>query len=79
MSWQKSHEVQKAELQNAWEELQLQASIHAGDHTVEKSEAEKDLRVLVDNKLNANQRVLAVKKLNDILSCIRQRITSRSR
>ncbi|GAB0188283.1 mitochondrial enolase superfamily member 1 [Grus japonensis] len=46
---------------------------------LESSLAEKDLEVLVDNKLNTNQQcALAAKVANGILGCIRQSTASRS-
>lgn len=43
------------------------------------SSAEKDLRVLVDTKLNMRQqRALMAKKVNGILGCIRGSVASKS-
>ena len=51
-----------------------------GSDCLQGSSAEKDLGVLVDNKLNLSQQhVLAAKRTNGTLSCIRQTIPSRSR
>ncbi|KAJ7411451.1 hypothetical protein BTVI_50017 [Pitangus sulphuratus] len=51
-----------------------------GDDLLESSSVEKDLEVLVDNKLSTNQQCAHVaKKANGILGCIRKSIASRSR
>ena len=51
-----------------------------GATQLESSLAERDLRVLVDTKLNMSQQcALAAKKANGILGYIRQRIASRLR
>ena len=47
--------------------------MHAGGQPAGKSFAEKDLGVLVNNKLNLS---LAVKKADIFLGCIRQSIVS---
>lgn len=47
-------------------------SIYAGDCQLENSSVEKDLSILVDTKMTVNQqRVLATKKANGILDCIK--------
>jgi len=51
-----------------------------GAAQLESSFAEKDLGVLMDNKLNrSQQRALAAKKANGILLCIRRSVASRLR
>jgi len=48
-----------------------------GDHQMEHSSAEKDPGVLVDCRLTMSyQSALAVKKVNSILSCIRNSAAS---
>jgi len=51
-----------------------------GEQWLESCPAEKDLAMLVNSRLNMSQQCAhAAKKANDILACVRNSVTNRSR
>ncbi|KAJ7395817.1 hypothetical protein BTVI_151138 [Pitangus sulphuratus] len=50
-----------------------------GADLMESSSVEKDLGILLDNKLSMSRCVLVAKKANGILGCVRKSIASRTR
>jgi len=52
----------------------------SGDDLLRISSAEKDLRVLVDNRLTMSQQcALVAEKASDILGCTKRNVANRSR
>ncbi|GAB0179553.1 cAMP-dependent protein kinase inhibitor alpha [Grus japonensis] len=57
-----------------------QFQYRVGNEWIENSSADKDLEILVEEKLDFSwQSVLAAQKANHILGCIKRRVASRSR
>ena len=76
-----SHEIQQIQCNNLHlGHGNLQCQYKLEDKRIKHSPAEKDLRVLVDGKLDMSQQcALAAQKANHTLSCIKRCVTSRLR
>lgn len=85
------HRLEKQADKNPWsstrrnasptpEDKHFRAPVHAEGHPTERNSTEKALGVLMDTKLTmTHKKVLAARKTDSLLGCIRRSFASRSR